>query len=149
MYKERLKDLRENFEFTQTDIANKIGIAKARYCQYENEYDIIPLKHLLTIGNIYHVSLDYLFGFTLKQKYDKYNDVDKKLISNRLKDIRKENKLTQNDLADILHTTQSVIAGYETGRYLIATPFLYTICKDYHISADYLLGKIDYPKYFN
>ena len=33
--------------------------------------------------------------------------------------------------------------------FLIATPFLYTICKKYNISADYLLGKIDNPKYLN
>ena len=35
----------------------------------------------------------------------------------------------------------------EKGKYLISIPFLYTICKKYNISADYLLGKIDNPKY--
>ena len=66
---------------------------------------------------------------------------------NRLKEFRKENKLTQTKLASILNTTQSVIADYERGRYFISTPFLYTICKKYNISADYLLGRIDNPKY--
>ncbi len=51
--------------------------------------------------------------------------------------------MTQDKLAKILNTNQSVIANYERGRTVIATPFLYTICKKYHISADYLLGKID------
>ena len=68
-------------------------------------------------------------------------------MGERLKEFRKNNKLTQSKLAVILNTTQSVIADYERGRYLIATPFLYTICKKYNISADYLLGKIDNPKY--
>ena len=36
---------------------------------------------------------------------------------------------------------------YEKGKTLILTSFLYTICKKYNISADYLLGKIDEPKY--
>ena len=49
----------------------------------------------------------------------------------------------QIELANYLNTTQSVIADYERGRYLISTPFLYTICKKYNISADYLLGRID------
>ena len=66
----------------------------------------------------------------------------------RLKEFRKENKITQDKLASILNTNQSVIANYERGRTIIATPFLYTICKKYNISADYLLGKINTPKYF-
>ena len=77
------------------------------------------------------------------QKYNK----DKSML--RLKEFRKENKLTQEKLASILNTNKSVICGYEKGRYIIATPFLYQICKKYNISADYLLGKIDSPKYLN
>ena len=59
--------------------------------------------------------------------------------------FRKSQKLTQVKLASILNTVQPVIANYEKGKNLIATPFLYTICKKYNISADYLLGKIDEP----
>ena len=50
---------------------------------------------------------------------------------------------------NILNTVHPVISNYESGKFLIATPFLYTICKKYNISADYLLGKIDNPKYLN
>ena len=88
------------------------------------------------------------FDFTEEKKYNSINNkLDKIKSGIRLKELRKELKLTQLKLATILNTTQSVIADYEKGRYLIATPFLYTICQKYHISADYLLGKIDSPKY--
>ena len=40
------------------------------------------------------------------------------------------------------------ITEYERGTNIIATPFLYEICKTYLISADYLLGKTDSPKYY-
>ena len=80
--------------------------------------------------------------------YKNSSDYKKELSQERLKELRKENKITQEKLADILNTNKSVICGYEKGRYIIATPFLYTIYKKYHISADYLLGKIDNPKYF-
>ena len=76
-------------------------------------------------------------------EYQEYNNIEPKLMGKRLKEFRKNNKITQEKLALILNTTQSVIAGYESGRYLIATPFLYMICKKYNISADYLLGRID------
>lgn len=65
----------------------------------------------------------------------------------RLKEFRKENKLTQESLAQLLNVVKGTVGNYESGRALIATPFLYEICKKYKISADYLLGKIDEPKY--
>ena len=61
--------------------------------------------------------------------------------------IRNKNMLTQSKLAEILNTNQSVIANYERGRTPVVPPFLYAICKKYNISADYLLGKSDSPKY--
>ena len=60
-----------------------------------------------------------------------------------MKSFRKEYKLTQEKLAEELNMARSAIANYERGRTIIATPFLYTIASKYHISADYLLGKID------
>ena len=60
-----------------------------------------------------------------------------------LKELRKDNKITQEKLSKELNIARSALANYERGRNVIATPFLYTICKKYHISADYLLGKID------
>jgi len=57
----------------------------------------------------------------------------------------KENKLTQEKLASILNVSRTTITEYERGTNIIATPFLYTICKNYNISADYLLGKINTP----
>ncbi len=141
MYKEKLKYLREEKEITQEVIANYIGIHKGLYSQYETEYAIIPLKHLITICNYFKVSLDYIFNFNEINNYNKLNmKIDKEKIGQRLKEFRKSNKLTQVKLAEILNTTHSVIADYERGRYLIATPFLYTICKNYNISADYLLS---------
>ena len=59
----------------------------------------------------------------------------------------KENNLTQDKLAQKLNIARTIISKYEKGEFLIATHTLYTICKKYHISADYLLGRIDNPKY--
>ena len=59
-----------------------------------------------------------------------------------------ENKIKQQNLTTLLNTGYSTISSYERGMYIIATPFLYTICKKYSVSADYLLGKTDNPKSF-
>ncbi len=140
-----LKEVRQEHNISQDKIASILGINRTTYGHYETQYQIIPLKHLVSFCNYFSVSLDYIFNFTNLKQYKKSKDsLNKTIIGQRLKEFRKANKITQIKLALELNTTKTVISGYESGRYLIATPFLYTICKKYHVSADYLLGKIDY-----
>lgn len=147
LYKNRMLELRNTRQITQKDMAENILLGRSLYSQYEEEYVIMPIKHLNSFCNYFNVSLDYLFSFIQEEQYQNTkHEIDKIESGKRLKEFRKEIKLTQNKLATILNTTQTVIAGYESGRYIIATPFLFTICKKYKISADYLLGKIDTPK---
>lgn len=144
IYKKRIIELREARELSQKEIANYLKIDNSLYAKYEKEYEIIPIKHLNTLCNYFNVSLDYLFEFTDELSYQKQKkEIDLDKMITRLKEARKENKLTQEQLAKELNIARSALANYERGRNIIATPFLYTICKKYHISADYLLGKID------
>ncbi|CDF11553.1 putative uncharacterized protein [Mycoplasma sp. CAG:776] len=138
-----LRELREEKNLSQADIALQLNIQGKVYSQYETEYTIIPIKHLIILSDYFNVSLDFILGFTKIKQYSKTSNI----LKCRLKEFRKEHKLTQEKLAQFLNTTHSVIADYERNRYLIATPFLYQICRKYNISADYLLGKIDNPKY--
>ena len=149
MYKERLKNIRDNKETLQKDIAKILNIKDNTYSEYENEYKIIPIKHLSKICNYFNVSLDYIFNFTNKENYSNIRkEINKELTRNRLKELRKENNLTQEKLAKIINVAKSTISDCERMSTTLATPFLYDICKKYNISADYLLGKIDQPKKF-
>lgn len=142
LYKERLKNIREENDVKQQELADLINVHFTAYSQFEREYTIIPIKHLNTICNFFNVSLDYIFGFNSEKKYKNLKkEMNMELSGNRLKEFRKENKLTQTKLAKVLNTTQSNIVGYEKGRFPIATPYLYAICQKYKISADYLMGK--------
>ncbi len=144
IYLERLRDIRKEEEITQAELSSLLGIHEYVYGQYEREYVIMPLKHLDVVANKLDVSIDYLFGFTNQKKYKNSSLINLEKSSFRIKELRKEKHLTQKKLASILNTVQPVIANYENGKHLISTPFLYTICKKYQISADYLLGKTDY-----
>lgn len=147
-YSEILRELRTNNKLTQTEIGNILEINWSTYKDYELNLKTIPTKHLNSLCNYYDISFDYILGFTNKKQYkNSERNIDKVMVGNRLKDFRKEHKLTAKTLADILKTTDGTLYGYEHGRYIIAIPFLYDICKRYNISADYLLGKIDSPKY--
>ncbi len=133
---------------TQTDLAKKLGITKSGYCRYENETDIIPIKHLIIISDTFNVPIDYIFSLTNTLQYENTNKgINQQLSGQRLKTFRKDAKFTQEKLAEILNVARTIISKYEKGEYPIATHTLYTICKKYNISADYLLGKIDTPKY--
>ena len=148
MYTDKLKQLEYRYGYKQKDAAEKLGISESLYSAYKKEKKIMPIKHLNNLCNFYHVSVDYILGLTEKIKYTGSKSfIDQTLMSQRLKEVRKENKITQEKLANILNIGNGTIAEYERGNYIISTTSLYIICQKYHVSADYLLGKIDNPKY--
>ena len=61
-YYHRLRDLREDLDKTQADIAEVLGIAPQQYQLYESGKREIPLHHFITLASYYNVSLDYLAG---------------------------------------------------------------------------------------
>ncbi len=148
IYRDKLKQIRERFGVTQVSLAKKLNVSKSCYSQYEQEKDTMPLKHLITVVNTLNVSLDFIFELNDSLQYDTNHDVNLKLSGLRLKELRKNNHLTQEELAKKLNIAKSMIGAYEHGEYFISTHALYALCKKFNISADYLLGKIDNPIYF-
>ena len=147
---QNLKKLRERNGLTQNFMANLLNIDRSQYGKYENEYTTIPIKHLNTLCNYFNVSIDYIFNFKdIKQYENSQLKINKEKSGNRIKEFRKENKMSQTQPAIFLNTTFSNVSTYERKVNTISTTYLYAICKKYNISADYLLGKIDNPKYLN
>lgn len=146
-YNEQMKEIRIENKKLQKDIAKILNISPFTYSHYETKDNIIPINHLIKFCDYFNISLNYIFGLVKEKSQNSFSNSNTKITGERLKELRKENKLTQNKLASFLNTTQAVIANYERGRNYIATPFLYAICKKYNISADYLLGRNDTPKY--
>ena len=144
---EKLKNLRENANLRQEDIANILKINRSTYTSYEVGRDPIPLKHLNHLCNYFNTSIDYVMGLSKEKVYpNTRKDIDRKLLSNRLRELRINSKLTQEKIAKILNTSRSTWTGYEYGKYQIPTLLLYDLAKRYHYSMDYLLGKIDENK---
>ena len=145
----RLRDLREDRDLYQKDLSQKLKVSQQSYSLWEVGDNIIPLKYLNTLSNFYNVSIDYILSLTNTKKYSdkiEIEEINKKEIGKKIKELRKENKLTLRDLAKELNTTSSTISAYETGKTLILTAFAYQICKKYNISLDYLCGKTNHKK---
>jgi len=64
LYFRRLKDLREDHDLKQTDVADFLGIKQTVYSRYERGFQNIPLEHLIKLSEIYKVSTDYILGLT-------------------------------------------------------------------------------------
>ena len=130
------EELKDTKNITATSIANSLNISKKTLSNYINGDAYIPLEHLNSISNILDTPIDYILG--------------RKIWRNLLfRSIRKELKITQEEFAKTIGINKSSISRYESGKNLILTISLYTICKKYNISADYLLGKSDFPIYLN
>ena len=63
-YYSRLKDLREDNDCTQTDIAKLLFITQQQYSLYEKGYRDIPTSALITLADFYKTSVDYILGRT-------------------------------------------------------------------------------------
>ena len=59
---QRLRDLREDKDKTQSDIAKILGISRQHYSMYEKGARELPMHHFVTLAKYYNVSLDYLAG---------------------------------------------------------------------------------------
>lgn len=59
---QRLKDLREDADKSQKEIAELIGTSQSYYAQYENGKRAIPFDRMVALAKYYNVSLDYLAG---------------------------------------------------------------------------------------
>ena len=150
IYGRILRGLRENANLKQKDLAKIINVNENLYCMYESEYQIIPLKYLLIFANKFDVSLDYIFNFNVSLSYQFIRNLDNlDVFAKRFRNLRKVNNLTQVKMAKIHNTTHSVVSDYERGKKLINTIFLYAICEKYSVSADYLLGRVDEPVYWD
>ncbi len=64
MYFQRLKDLREDKDMKQVQIAELLGIQQTVYSRYERGFQNIPIEHLLFLADYYNVSTDFILGRT-------------------------------------------------------------------------------------
>lgn len=141
---EHLRNIREDHNLRQIDVANILGINRSTYTSYEIERDTIPIIHLNNLCNYFNISIDYALGLIKEKQYKNSRlNINRSLSKERLKKLRKDNKLTQTEIAKILNTSRSTWTGYEYGKYQIPTLLLYELAKKYDSSVDYLLGKID------
>ena len=138
----RLRETRENLDLKQIDLTDLFGVTYSTISGWETGKDTIPLKQLIKYANKYNYSLDYLLGLTDKNIEYKDLKINLNTLATNLKKKRKQYGKTQQQIADIINTSQSSYAHYENARNLMPLNFLYNLSKIYDdLSIDEILGR--------
>lgn len=64
----RLRDLREDADMTQTQIAKYLGMSQTGYSKYETGENDVPTQVLIKLAMLYRVTTDYLLGISDKKR---------------------------------------------------------------------------------
>lgn len=68
----RLKDLREDMDLNQSEVASVINTTQQQYSKYELGIRLMPIDKLNVLANFYETSVDYIIGRTnVKKPYPK------------------------------------------------------------------------------
>ncbi len=63
-YVRRIRDLREDSDYTQAYVASVLGTSQTMYARYERGANELPIRHLIKLCALYGVSADYILGLT-------------------------------------------------------------------------------------
>ena len=137
----RLKDIRENADISQKEMASILKVKRSTYSLWELGINIIPLSYIVSFADYFNYTIDYCLGLTnIKNSLNK-KGLDLIVLGNNMKEIRLKNNLSQENIADSLKVTQACIVRYEKGLVCISTSNLYKFCKEFKVSMSYICGK--------
>ena len=87
---QRIRDLREDADKTQTEVARYLGTTAQYYGQYEKGEREMPVSRAIMLADYYHVSLDYLAGRTNIKTIAGQEDPKNLLFAKDVKEIYKK-----------------------------------------------------------
>ncbi|MEE1187903.1 MAG: helix-turn-helix transcriptional regulator [Acutalibacteraceae bacterium] len=67
-YQKIIRDLREDHDMTQEQVAQYLGTSQTMYARYERGASEMPIRHLISLSKLYGVSTDFILGLSKKKK---------------------------------------------------------------------------------
>ena len=139
----RLKDIREDNDINQEQMAKILNVKRSTYSLWELGINIIPLKNLCDFADYFDFSIDYILGITNDRKnINLIKGLDLVELGNNIKYLRTKKELSQENIADMIGVSQACITRYEKGLICISTSNLYKLSKEFKVSLSELCGKI-------
>ncbi len=132
-----LRTARKAKGLTMKELGEKVGVSESAISQYENGKREADYDTILKISEILDCPVDYLL-----------RGEDSKNHTNRIAELRKERKLTQQELSTIIGVAQNTICTWENGEQEPDYESLRKMAFFFHCSMDYLLGIVPFGYYF-
>ena len=147
-FHEKLKVLRKEARLTQQEVADFFGIQQAVYQKWESGNRKPSYENLSMLACIFDVSIDYLLNdyleiskeTFLKLKKEKEEE-KKKLFSSRLKELRLQHGISQEELAEQIGIKRNSYSDWENGKCKPSYEKLEKIADFFEISLDWLFGR--------
>lgn len=140
----RLRTVRKINNYSQKEIADLLKVTQRTYSKYESSELTLKIEHLIILRNFYKTSCDYLLGLIDK---DKKTVIPKKFdydtFVRNIRYLRYESNYSQQQLADILNCSPSLISMIERKRSIIQIDLLVLLAKTYNVTIDALLFSAD------
>ena len=142
----RFKEIREDNDLKQHEIASKIKMGRAEYANIESEISNIKLKDFLKFCNEFNCTMDYATNLTSNNKthlLTPIHKIDKSVMSERLRIIEVENSLEGKDVAVELGITPSAYSNYKNKNMeiLMQTLMVKHLAEKYNYSMDWIVGR--------
>jgi len=142
MYFSNLKNIRNDNDLTQKDVADKLGVNQFTYKNWENGIVMIPLKYIDQLSVIYNARLSYLLGLEKSYKTDyTVKEIDYNFLLNHLLKLKSEYKHSYSQIAQFLNCNKSTCCRYFEGKIPIPIDRLILLSELYKIDLDKLCGK--------
>lgn len=147
----RFKEIRDELDLKQHEIAEPTDISRGGYANIEAEISNVKLKYLLTYCNQFDFTLDYVCKLT-NENITKYitpiRKIDKKVMAERLSILERENKKQGKDIAKVLGISKSTYSGYKNPKLpnLMQTLMVKRLASKYCYSMDWLIGRSSQKK---
>ncbi len=138
----KVKEIRNELELSQEDIAKVLNVKRGTYASWECGSDVIPTRQIYKLAEYFKLSIDYLLEIS-NQGHMVYHGSDINLsdVGNNIYNLRKKNNLSQKDFAESIGINQSTLWAYEKGKTLITLSSLISLAKVYNITIDSILNR--------
>lgn len=138
----RIKDLREDHDYTQEYVSKILKTNRSSYANWENEDVLIPLEKIDILSTLYNVPLSYILGLTnTYDKNTKIKSLDYEVLLSNLERNKTTFGLTYKTIAEHLGISRATAFKYYKGDLIIPIDKLILLAELNKYDIDKLCGK--------
>lgn len=137
----RFHDMRVDNDLSQKKMSDILGMSEDVYSNQENGRSNMSVDTAVRFANYFGVSLDYLLGIGHDKLLKCAITYDGFGTGSRLKKIRLDKKLSQEQISSLVNIPQRTYSSYEHGDRTIPLEFLFNFSVIFNVSIDYLTGR--------